>query len=627
MDTKTTVCTLANHDQTMRVIHSSGAHTVLRVRISNGAIVRAQQGVASELATRGPDLPSRFGDCLLVAHRSISERLHAAAHNEGIEPGELSDSAQYRLADGVVHYALALLGAQQRAQQLRAQAHRANVSIMLDWARLQRETDKTFSVLAFFEQWVIDGHPLHPAAKVRLGLSPAEVLDASPEWGNVINLPVVALEAGYAAEFGIAERHNPGGRDSGALTALLLREHPQLGNELAARGGSAGDSNGLTLLPLHPWQAAHVLENAYAPELRCGAIRLLRTHIPARPLISYRTVIPLHTLSTAWPSHLKTSLSVRLTNALRGISPAAAHNGPVVSRLLKQILHREGYFGDRLHVMSEPAAAHFQPTVPATPPSTALGAAQLSRSAALAVLARTNPEQGLSADELLIPVAALWARSPITGRPILAELLDRVRQTLIDTGRPSTRGASAQCFARRYAQVCLPPLLTLLTRYGIALEVHGENTVLVIRDGLPVRCIVRDFGGIRIHHERLTRAGLAVTLHPSSDIATCDANELRNKLYFALFVNDLSQLVQCLARCGEQPQASLWRHFGSVAHTTFADLATQPALADDATIDAEALLKRPWPNKALLTMWLRGDVTDYTYLPIANPFATSSGNL
>ncbi len=581
------------------------------MRIQDSAITRAQRAVESELAARDPALSSQYTSCLLTARRDIENRLRITVRNEGIEAHELDDSVQERLADCVTNHALGILGAQHRAEQLRTQASRAGVTTALGWARRCREIDATFSTLAFFEQWVTDGHPLHPAAKVRLGLSPAEVVDTCPEWGNIIALRVAVLGTRHAAEFGITETDDLRVQRPGALTRLLLREHPQLGRELADGGD---DPDHLTLLPLHPWQAAHILGTDYAAELRGGAIRQLRAQIPARPLISYRTVAPLPTSAAAWPSHLKTSLSVRLTNAPRGVSPAAAHNGPVVSRLLEQILGRERHFGGRLHVMSETAAGHFEPTGHEIPRPGELG-----RDAALAALARSNPEAELSPDELLVPTAALWSRSPITGRPVVAELLEHVQQRLNSTHRSGPHGAGAERFVQRYAQVCLPPLLTLLTRYGVALEAHGENTVLAIRGGLPVRCIVRDFGGIRIHPGRLARAGLDVQLRSGRDIVTADADQLRNKLYFALFVNDLSQLMKCLSHCSGQPQASLWRHFGSVAHATFADLATDPVLVDDATADAAALLERPWPNKALLTMWLRGDVTEDTYFPTTNP--------
>ncbi len=585
--------------------------------ISAYAIERARRPVLVELAERNPAYPRQFIACLRNAQHDIERRLRIAAHHEGITPGDLVEFAMHRLAESVTNYALALLGAWHRGEELRAQAGQTGVATMSEWVRTHRERDETFSALALFEQWVIDGHPLHPAAKVRLGLSPAEAVGTCPEWGNIIELPVAVLAVSSLAEYGLAGSSGP---QPGPLTRLLLREHPQLERELGPRRDGVDH---FALLPLHPWQAAHVLQADYSAELSRGLIQLLRGRIPARPLISYRTVAPLPTSATGWPSHLKTALSVRLTNALRGVSPAAAQNGPAVSQLLEQILSRETDFGGRLGIVSETAAAHFRPSDPlASRPRVPGGDAELSADAALAALARSNPEADLGRDELLLPVAALWARSPLTGKPVLAELLRQVQRTV---AAASDSGQSGALFARHYAEVCLPPLLTLLTRYGIALEAHGENTLLVLRDGLPVRCIVRDLGGIRIHFERLMRTGLTVALRPGSAIVTSDPDQLRNKLYYALFVNDLNQLVRCLAHCTGAPQATLWRHFGSVAYATFQALAADPVLATGPADDAVGLLGRPWPNKALLTMWLRGDVTDYTYLPTTNPLCTASG--
>lgn len=569
------------------------------------ADVVAQAGRAVELALldHHPELAGRYADHLLAAHRDIERRLRTAVRLEAVPWSALPDDAQHRLGNGVANYALALLGAQWRSAPLRTQARNSAVRSTLEWARRQRRADPAWSVLAFFEQWVIDGHPRHPAAKVRLGMNPADVLTTCPEWGNTVALPVVSLRKGQAADIGAA------------FTRLLLREHPQLRTAGRAELDTTPD---VTLLPMHPWQAEHVLPRRYQDELASGALRLLSTSIPARPLISYRSFVPLATSSAPHPHHLKTALSVQLTNAVRGVSPAAATNGPALSALLTQILHREGDFGGRLRILPETAAAHFQPTGTETPPA----ALELSRSSALAALARHNPETELEHDELLLPVGALWARSPISGRPILAEILDELREsTAPGTPQLSDVADAAEYFSRRYAEVFLPPLLTLLTRYGVALEAHGENTLLAVTGGLPRRCLVRDFGGVRIHLKRLARRRLSVSLAPGGNIATDDVEQLRNKLYFALFVNDLGELVGCLSRLSGRPADAFWRHFHAVARATFDALSADPAQRQAARDDATALLERPWPNKAVLSMWLGGKVTDYHYVPIDNPLS------
>ncbi len=53
----------------------------------------------------------------------------------------------------------------------------------------------------------------------------------------------------------------------------------------------------------------------------------------------------------------------------------------------------------------------------------------------------------------------------------------------------------------------LPPLLTML-HLGVALEAHGQNTLVAIEDGRPVDVFYRDVGGIHVSPQRLARAGV-----------------------------------------------------------------------------------------------------------------------
>ncbi|MGI8648153.1 MAG: hypothetical protein DLM55_04610 [Acidimicrobiales bacterium] len=589
--------------------------------ISANLVRSAAHVVRSVLAERDSKLAFAYAGCLIAAQRDIERRLGVAMRRESVAITDLRQRAQLQLADCVANYALALLGARHRETALRQQVAHSGVTTLVEWAQ-QRRQDPKHSMLALFEQWIIQGHPLHPAAKVRVGMNPAEVLATCPEWGNTVELRVVALHHAAAQEYGSAITQSPA--QQRPLTDLLLREHPQLQAAVVAEyGAQQRFQDSVTLLPVHPWQADHVLPQRFGCELSDGTLRFLPVRIPARPLVSYRTLIPVATPTAPHPSHLKTALSVQLTNALRGVSPSAAHNGPQVSRLLEEILRREHYFSGRLQVLTEPAAAHFQ----FDEPQTATNAQALPRSCELAALARHNPELDLGEDELLLPAGALTARSPLSNQPILAELLDALRAAEPNAAVLGNRADAARYFAYRYAQVCVPPLLTLLTRYGVALEAHGENLLLGIRGGEPHRCMVRDFGGVRIHSQRLAKQQLHIQLRAGSVITTNDDHELRHKLYFALFTNELNQLVSCLSMLSGLPTAQLWQPFHVAAAHTFDKLATEPGIRRAAQEDARALLEQHWPYKAMLSMWLRGEVTDYSYLPTHNPFAvTSRGN-
>jgi siderophore synthetase component len=510
-------------------------------------------------------------------------------------PASAIDVVRRELTDSVRNYALALVGAQARSQELAERAAVMGIRTALGWARAQRATDPAFSALAFFEQWVIDGHPLHPGAKIKLGLTPEEVIAYSPEWGVRLNLAVVAVH----------RDHTAGSSDGASLTELLRAEHPRLGEAadraVRAAGGKAAHYE---LVPVHPWQAARVLPSRYGRYLASRAVVVVPgTSIPAAPLMNFRTFAPVPDGAVRCPSHLKTAVDVALTGAVRGVSPPVVENGPRVSRLLADVVRRERGFAGRLVVLAEHAGTHFAPGKGDDP--------ALARS--LGAVARASPEEGLAAGELALPVAALYARSPLTSGPVVAEVLDE----LAATERLTSLGAAAQRFTAVYAEVTVEPLLTLLTRYGIALEAHPQNAVVVIRDGLPVRLAIRDLGAVRIRTERLARHGLRVRLLPGSPIAAQSDDEMRGKLFFSFFGNHLGELLSCLARLSSWDEAALWAPFAAAARRAF--VALREDGGDTALEDERALFDQPLPLKKVLMMRFTSSVTEESFVDAPNP--------
>jgi staphyloferrin A synthase len=379
--------------------------------------------------------------------------------------------------------------------------------------------------LADLEQCVVDGHPVHPLCRTRLGMSPAEVRRYAPEHRPVVQLVVVAVPAGR----------------------WLCT-----GSGLPPR------------LPLHPWQAEHVLPR-YPWLVRTGQ------RLPARPLMSLRTLAPAG--DPGW--HLKTSLDVQMTSAVRIVSPAAVRNGPVVSGLL----HRLGA-GRGVQVLREVAA----------------GAVLVDGEpcASLAVVRRRAPRP--VPGEQVLPLAALGAPSPASGRPLLTELA----------------GAAPLGFLRALVQVLLPPLLRLL-HLGVGLEAHGQNTLVAVRAGRPVRLLYRDVGGVRLHPGRLRRAGIqAPVLH--GVLRTDDPDDLRAKVFGSAVATVLGEVIALLHQAYGTDPAAAWRVVAATARAVYARL---PAARPDAT----ALFGPCLPVKALTAMRLAGDPVEDVWAQIPNPLA------
>ncbi|MDW4908666.1 IucA/IucC family protein [Streptomyces sp. ADMS] len=140
-----------------------------------------------------------------------------------------------------------------------------------------------------WEQRVVDGHPFHPNCRSRPGFSVAEQLAYGPEHRPVVELALVAAD-----------------------DCAVRGEWPKWLWD-----------GGRPLIPVHPWQAAHVLR------LPAGE------GLSAHPLMSLRSLA----LPDGGP-HLKTALSARLTSSVRDISPYSIETAATVSAFMESMAAR-----------------------------------------------------------------------------------------------------------------------------------------------------------------------------------------------------------------------------------------------------------------------------------------------
>ncbi|CAM5239720.1 Iron transporter OS=Streptomyces albaduncus OX=68172 GN=FHS32_001224 PE=3 SV=1 [Streptomyces griseoloalbus] len=300
-----------------------------------------------------------------------------------------------------------------------------------------------------WEQRVVDGHPFHPNCRSRPGFSVAEQLAYGPEHRPVVELRLLPVPARECLVSGVWPE--------------WLRE---------------GDR---VLVPVHPWQAAHVLKRAGegALAVRPPTARTLTAH----PLMALRT------LALPEGPHVKTALSARLTSSVRDISLGSAAASAVLSDFGQAVAERT----DGLLRVTRTLGA------------VAAGSPDLT------ALLRESPEAYTGPGERVVPVAAL---------------------ALTDLPRSPARLA-------RLARLALTAGLRLLD-LGVALEAHGQNLLVVLSpDGEPVRLVYRDLADLRVSPARLARHGIPVPDVPAR-MVTDDAVALRRKLFGSLVAGALA---------------------------------------------------------------------------------------
>jgi siderophore synthetase component len=510
---------------------------------------------------------------------------------------------RFELDNSTANYALALAGAERRRLEFCKVAAEAGCRTSIEWAERQSARDPQWSPLTFFEQWVIDGHPLHPGTKLKAGMTPQDVMRFSPEWEARPEVRIAAV---------LKSCCRVSSYQQGGPAEVLRREYPEVGRSvdtcLTGRGLKPSDYE---WIPVHPWQFDHTLPDLYAEEIQRGAVVLVPDAIiSTAALMAVRSLAPIG-VGYRERHHLKTAINVQMTGAVRTVSPQAAENGPMLSAVLAEVQRREGGFADRFVVLLEDVGVHFaSEDVNRTDEHHAL----LGKN--LAAVLRENPETYVRTGEVAMPASALLAKSPLGGGPIVGELVERYAQfhgcQALDAIVP---------FLADYAATTVPGMLTLMTRYGIGLEGHLQNCVLVFRNGTPTRLLVRDMGGVRILSHRLERHGVQVRFLPGSATLALDEEDLRHKVGYAFLQNHWGELIACLARTFDVDERNCWRPLANVCAAEFQRLLSDPICCVDARRDRAAFFAPHLALKALSTMRLRGDVTKYSFSEVTNPLA------
>ncbi|WP_050049237.1 IucA/IucC family protein [Halanaeroarchaeum sulfurireducens] len=458
---------------------------------------------------------------------------------------------------------------------------------------------------AALERIVTDGHPFHPAGKIRKGMSAADGLAYAPEFTDRIDLRFVAIDSTVARETRSRGRKR--------LTDRLFETFGGL--EEAASDELPPDRpiDRFAVVPVHPWQFHHTILDRYEADRRTGRVVPLSYTHPATPLLNLRTVVPHDTdrLSDD-PPHIKLAIDVQTTNVVRTLSPNAVTNGPQVTDALEAIASRESF--DHLGFLPETAATcYYQPGGPHTEGHHFDDARHLSG------MVRMNPAHHpfVGTDAVAVPAASLIASVPGTDRPLVCDLVSEYTATDGD-------GPDPRSFFEAYVDVVVPEQLLLLSKYGIALESHLQNAVVVFDEARPVAALIRDFGGVRVLDDRLAPHGLDVSVdpYPNSDIDADGEKDLYGKLYYALFQNHLAELLATLAHECDMDEAAGWDAVAHTARGTFdAIRAAHDVPADRVNRDEAALFEPSMQHKALTAMRLRGKRHEYVTSRVSNPLA------
>ncbi|MFI1695394.1 IucA/IucC family protein [Streptomyces bobili] len=315
------------------------------------------------------------------------------------------------------------------------------------------------------ETGMTEGHPCFVANNGRLGFGVHEYLSYAPETASPVRLVWLAAHrsrAAFTAGVGIDYES-------------FVRQ--ELGKETVDRFDGVLRERGLDpadylLIPVHPWQWWNKLTVTFAAEIARGNLVCLGEGDDE--YLAQQSIRTFFNRTSPEKHYVKTALSVLNMGFMRGLSAAYMEATPAINDWLAQLIDNDPVLRSTgLSIIRERAAVGYR---------------HLEYEAAtdryspyrkmLAALWRESPVASLRDGESLATMAAL-VHVDHEGRSVAGALIER-------------SGLAPTEWLRHYLRAYYTPLLHTFYAYDLVFMPHGENTILVLKDGIVQRAVYKD---------------------------------------------------------------------------------------------------------------------------------------
>ncbi|MBD9487150.1 IucA/IucC family siderophore biosynthesis protein [Ensifer sp. ENS11] len=389
---------------------------------------------------------------------------------------------------------------------------------------------------AELEGAIDEGHPYHPCYKARTGFSQADHALFGPEAGQSFQL-VWLLVARKHLRQALPDTEEAFWRTElgGETWAHLQGMQQQLGDCTEDFG----------LVPLHPWQWRNLSETLLAGWIADGDAHCLG---PAGDrYTATQSVRSLLNQDRPHAASVKLPLNIVNTSSRRILEPHSVCTAPVISSWIGEIVASDPLFSEQypLTILQEYAGI--------------IADADEPLAGQVGAIWRQSAQAMLETGEAVVPFTALM-------------MMETDRRPFADDW---IRRFGLMPWINRLLEVAVLPVWHLLVHHGIAVEAHGQNMLLVHRDGWPVRLILRDF------HESIEfsqgflrepeKAPDFPSLHPLYRDAELDQfywtdnlDSLRELVMDTLFVYNLSEVSHLLDHCYDLREPLFWQRVESL---------------------------------------------------------------
>ena len=414
------------------------------------------------------------------------------------------------------------------------------------------------------------GHPIHVCSKTKLGFSKTDALAYNPEFSPVVKLQLVAVHRSHvvhSTEIGIWTDY---------ISSHLKKDLPE----------------DYIVFPVHPWQYENIASKEYRNYFASGVlIALEESALSVCPTLSLRTaLLPITSNQNLY--HVKVPINIQATSIKRSLTFRDLYNGIEFSKFISTIAHNlPSLASKRGRIVTDLCAAHFDTPQAGNP--------------ALSFLLRNDPINSCLPGETMIVAATLVHSTKLQPTPLLCRL---IRQSAIPV---------AQYIDQLFGILLAMPLEIFL-QYGIALDLHGQNTMLVFDQQHQVQALAyRDLGSIQVSKTNSLLGNQYQSFYGETS-TFLSHQEAVSELTHTLYNHLIGEIITCIAQFFCIPTQTMWQKVKKTS-ISIINACDAPQQAKDRLSE---LLFAPTLNiKPLLKMRIHEKTL---YHPVPNPMANTN---
>jgi len=417
------------------------------------------------------------------------------------------------------------------------------------------------------EGYLTVGHPYHPCFKSRIGFDLQDNYDYGPEFDQNIGVVWLAVKkellvSNTTTGIDINEwvKDYVGADEFDALNAKLTKVLTITNKQDEGTASHEVDetANNYCLIPAHPWQWQNTLIQALQPLLATQEVIYLGS--AGHQYRAQQSIRSLTMLGNADDNgnndvsnnkaYLKMSMHLINTSSTRILAKHTVMNAAVVTTWLNQLIADDktaqalpiAFLGETVGVSLDHEALRTR------------GYQHPNMYGGLAAIWRENVNQYLSKGQTAFPLNGV-SYINADGSHLIGPWLDKY---------------GVETWIAQLIKVTVTPLLHILFGYGVALECHAQNIVLVHEDGYPIKVLLKDLhDGVRYSPAHLTQQHLRpdfyslppahAALNRGSFIETEDTDGIRDMTVACLFFVALSDIAIFMQTHYHYSEVAFWQ--------------------------------------------------------------------